>query len=316
MKAIGIVSEKIGGPELLEVVEVAKPVPAAEEVLLRVKAAALTPDELTWPETWYIHGDSAQPRPRPIIPGHEVSGIVEAVGGGVTAFQGGDEVYGLPRSDRDGAWAEYAIVTPNEIALRPRSVSHEECAALSLSALTAWQALFKQGNLQAGQRLLIQGAAGGVGNYAVQLAHLKGAYVIAVASGQHRETLLGLGADEVIDYTTTNFAEVVSDIDCIFDVVGASVIEASFKLLKPEGIYVGIASNAYNLVSKYAEQYQKKGVWFIVEANTDDLTQLARFTDEGHLKPLIEKVYPLEQARQAYERLSEGHLRGKIVLSV
>lgn len=315
MKAIGIVSEKIGGPELLEVVEVAKPVPAAGEMLLQVKAAALTPDELTWPETWYIHGDSAQPRPRPIIPGHEVSGIVEAVGGGVTAFQGGDEVYGLPRSDRDGAWAEYAIVTPNQIALRPRSVSHEECAALSLSALTAWQALFKKGNLQAGQRILIQGAAGGVGNYAVQLAHLNGAYVIAVASGQHRETLLSLGADEVIDYTTTNFAEVVSDIDFIFDVVGASVIEASIKLLKPEGIYVGIAGTS-NLVSKYAEQYQKKGVWFIVEANADDLTQLARFTDEGYLKPLIEKVYPLEQARQAYERLSEGHLRGKLVLSV
>ena len=105
MKAIGIVSENIGGPELLEVVEVAKPVPAAEEVLLRVKAAALTRDELTWPETWYIHGDSAQPRPRPIIPGHEVSGIVEAVGEGVTAFQVSDEVYGLPRFDRDGVWA-------------------------------------------------------------------------------------------------------------------------------------------------------------------------------------------------------------------
>ena len=316
MKAIGIVSENSGGPELLEVVEVAKPVPAAEEVLLRVKAAALTPDELAWPETWYIHGDSAQPRPRPIIPGHEVSGIVEAVGGGVTTFQGGDEVYGLPRPDRDGAWAEYAIVTPNQIALRPRSVSHEECAALSLSALTAWQALFKQGNLQVGQRILIQGAAGGVGNYAVQLAHLKGAYVIAVASREHRETLLSLGADEVIDYTTTNFAEVVSDIDFIFDVVGASVIEASIQLLKPEGTYVEIASNALNLISKYAEQYQKKGIGFIVEADTDDLTQLARFTDEGKLKPLIEKVYPLEQARQAYERLSEGHLRGKLVLSV
>jgi NADPH:quinone reductase-like Zn-dependent oxidoreductase len=315
MKAIGIVSENIGGPELLKVVEVAKPVPAAGEVLLRVKAAALTPDELTWPETWYILGDSSQPRPRPIIPGHEVSGIVEAVGAGVTAFQVDNEVYGLPRFDHDGVWAEYAIVTPNRIALRPRSVSHEESAALSLSALTAWQALFKKGNLQTGQRILIQGAAGGVGHYAVQLAHLKGAYVIAVASGQHRETLLALGADEVIDYTTTDFAEVVGNIDFIFDVVGASVIEASLKLLKPEGIYVGIAGTS-NLVSKYAELYQKKGVWFIVEANTDDLTQLAHLTDEGHLKPQIEKVYPLEQARQAYERLSEGHLRGKLVLQV
>lgn len=316
MKAIGIVSEKIGGPELLDVVEVAKPVPAAGEVLLRVKAAALTPDELTWPETWYIHGDSAQPRPRPIILGHEVSGIVEAVGGEVTAFHVGNEVYGLPRIDLGGVWAEYAVVPSNHIALRPRSVSHEESAALSLSALTAWQALFKQGNLQAGQRILIHGAAGGVGNYAVQLAHLQGAYVIAVASGQHRETLLSLGADEVIDYTTTNFAETAHDIDFIFDMVGASVIEASFKLLKPEGTYVGIATNAYTQVSKYAELYQKKGVGFIVEANTDDLTQLARFTDQGQLKPLIEKVYPLEQARQAYERLSEGHLRGKLVLSV
>ncbi|GHO60309.1 NADP-dependent oxidoreductase [Ktedonobacter robiniae] len=221
-----------------------------------------------------------------------------------------------PRFDRDGVWAEYAIVTPDRIALRPRSVIHEESAALSLSALTAWQALFKKGNLQAGQRILIHGAAGGVGNYAVQLAHRKGAYVIAVASGQHRETLLGFGADEVIDYITTNVAEAVSDIDFIFDVVGASVIEASFTLLKPEGTYVGIASNAYNLVSKYAEQYQKKGIWFIVEADTDDLIQLAHLTDEGHLKPRIEKVYPLEQARQAYERLLEGHLRGKIVLSV
>jgi NADPH:quinone reductase-like Zn-dependent oxidoreductase len=207
MKAIGIVSENIGGPELLKVLEVAKPVPAAGEVLLRVKAAALTPDELTWQETWYINGDSAQPRPRPIIPGHEVSGIVEAVGEGVTAFQVGNEVYGLPRFDHDGVWAEYALATPNRIALRPRSVSHEESAALSLSALTAWQALFKKGNLQTGQRILIQGAAGGVGNYAVQLAHLKGAYVIAVASGQHRQTLLALGADEVIDYTTTDFAK-------------------------------------------------------------------------------------------------------------
>jgi NADPH:quinone reductase-like Zn-dependent oxidoreductase len=281
-----------------------------------VKAAALTPDELKWPETWYIHGDSAQPRPRPIIPGHEVSGIVEAIGEGVTEFQVGDEVYGRTRFDHDGVWAEYVIVTPNQIALRPRSVSHEESAALSLSALTAWQALFKKGNLQAGQHILIHGAAGGVGNYAVHLAHLKGAYVIAVASGQHREILLALGADEVIDYTTTNFAEAVSDIDFIFDMVGASVIEASFKLLKPEGTYVGIASNAYNLVSKYAEQYQKKGIWFIVKADTDDLTQLARFTDEGQLKPLIEKVYPLEQARQTYERLLEGHLRGKIVLNI
>ena len=316
MKAIGIVSEKIGGSELLEVVEVAKPVPAAGEVLLLVKAAALTPEELTWPETWYVHGDSTQPRPRPIIPGHEVSGIVEAVGGEVTAFHVGDEVYGLPRIDLGGVWAEYAVVPSNHIALRPRSVSHEESAALSLSALTAWQALFKQGNLQAGQRILIHGAAGGVGNYAVQLAHLQGAYVIAVASGQHRETLLSLGADEVIDYTTTNFAETAHDIDFIFDMVGASVIEASFKLLKPEGTYVGIATNAYTQVSKYAELYQKKGVGFIVEANTDDLTQLARFTDQGQLKPLIEKVYPLEQARQAYERLSEGHLRGKLVLSV
>jgi NADPH:quinone reductase-like Zn-dependent oxidoreductase len=316
MKAIGIISENVGGPELLEVIEVAKPVPAAGEILLRVKAAALTPEELTWPETWYIHGDSTRPRPRPIIPGHEVSGIVEAVGEGVTEFQVGDEVYGLPRFNHDGVWAEYATVAPDQLALRPRSISHEESAALSLSALTAWQALFKQGNLQAGQRILIHGAAGGVGNYAVQLAHLKGAYVIAVASGQHRETLLSLGANEVIDYTTTNFAEVVSDIDFIFDMVGASVIEASFKLLKPEGTYVGIASNAYNLVGKYAEQYHKKGIWFIVEANTNDLAQLARFTDEGHLKPQIEKVYPLEQARQAYERLLQGHLSGKLVLRV
>jgi NADPH:quinone reductase-like Zn-dependent oxidoreductase len=316
MKAIGILSENIGGPELLEVVEIAKPVPAAGEVRLRVKAAALTPDELTWPETWYHHGESTQPRSRPIIPGHEVSGLVEAVGEGVTTFHVGDEVYGLPRFDRNGVWAQYAIVTPDRIALRPRSISHEESAALALSALTAWQALFKKGNLQAGQRILIQGAAGGVGNYAVQLAHLKGAHVIAVASGQHRENLLGLGADEVIDYTTTNVAEVARDIDVIFDVVGASVIEASFKLLKPEGIYIGIASNAYNLVSTYVEQYQKKGLWFIVEADTNDLTQLTHFTDEGHLKPLIEKVYPLEQARQAYERLLEGHLRGKLVLSI
>lgn len=315
MKAIGIVSENPGGPELLEVLEVAKPAPAAGEILLQVKAAALTPDELTWAETWYIQGDKAQPRPRPIIPGHEVSGIVEAVGAGVTGFQAGNEVYGLPRFDHNGVWAEYAIVTPDQIALRPQSVSHEESAALSLSALTAWQALFKKGNLQKGQRILIQGAAGGVGNIAVQLAHLKGAYVIAVASGQHRETLRALGADEVIDYTTTNFADVVSDIDFVFDMVGPSVIEASFKLLKPEGIYVGIAGGP-NQVREYVELYQKKGVWFIVEANSDDLTRLAQFTDEGHLKPQIEKVYPLEQARQAYERLSEGHLSGKLVLQV
>ena len=300
-----------GGPERLVYEDMPPPQPDQAEVMVRVYATGVIWTELTWDETYQT--EAGNPRALP-IPGHDVSGVVEKIGPGVTDLALGSEVYGLTAFDRDGAEAEYTIALQSELAPKPRSLDHVQAAAVPLSALTAWQALFDHGGLVAGQTVLIHGAAGAVGVFAVQLARWTGAQVIATASSRHRTLLGELGATQMIDYTTTHFEEVVPAVDLVFDLVGGDTLERSWKAVKPGGVLVSVVSPRPS--ADAIKGHDARFAWFVVEPNRDELIQIGALIDAGQLRPIIDAVFPLPQARQAYEQAVKGHTRGKIVLRV
>ncbi|MGZ3581180.1 MAG: NADP-dependent oxidoreductase [Ktedonobacterales bacterium] len=308
MKAIRIHGR--GGPEHLVYEDVPQPHPGPQEVLVHVAATAVIVNELTWDLTY----QSADGIPRSLpIPGHDFSGVVAEVGAHVTDIAAGDAVYGLIAFGRDGAEAEYAIALPDELAPKPRTLDDIQAATVPLAALTAWQALFTHGSLSRGQTVLIHGAAGGVGSYAVQFAHWAGARVVATASGRQSDFLRGLGVDEVIDYTTTRFENVVHDVDLGFDTVGGDTLARSWQVIKDGGVLVSVVSPPPK------EQSPRSGVrfsWFIVEPNSEDLRQIGMLLDVGGIRPIITQVFPLAEARRAFEEGLKGHARGKIVLQV
>ena len=278
---------------------------------MRVYAAGVIANELKWDVTYKTKAGS--PRALP-IPGRDLSGVVEAVGHGVTAPARGDEVYAMLDYGCDGAEAEFTIALPTELAPKPRTLDHMQAAAVPLTALTAWQALFVHASLAAGQTLLIHGGAGGVGVFAVQLARWTGAHVIATASARNREFLCDLGADEVIDYTTTRFEEVVHGVDFVFDTVGGETLQHSWQVVKPGGVLLSVVSPRPSF--EEAKAYDVRPVWFVVQPNREQLVQIGALIDAGKVRPIIDTVLPLSQARQAYEQGAKGHTRGKIVLRV
>jgi len=297
-----------GGPEQLFFEDAPLPEVRRGDVLLQVRATGITPTELTWDET-YQNADGA---PRiPSIPGHEVSGVVERMAPDVTDFQPGDEVYGLADFPRDGAAAEFAAVRAANLALKPRSIPHVQAAALPLSALTAWKALFEHAHLVAGQSVLIHGGAGGVGSLAVQLARWRRARVIATASRRDTAFVRSLGADDVIDYHATRFEEALGDVDVVLDTIGGETRERSWRLLRKGGALVTLVSP---IPTGVAEQHGVRGVFFIVRGNRGQLDQISALVDEGRLKPVIAEVLPLARAREAFELGAEIHSPGKIVL--
>jgi len=308
MKAIRI--HEVGGPEGMVYEQAPRPRLVSGDAMVEVHAAALTPAELTWKETWTDHSGKSR---LPIIPSHELSGVVAAVGEGVADLKPGDAVYGLTDFSRDGAAAEFVAVRAADLAPKPRSVGHLLAAAMPLSALTAWQALFNHGGLLAGQRLLIHGAAGGVGCFAMQLARAKGAEVIAVASGRHRDFLQELGANTVVDYETARFEDVAHGVDLVLDTVGGETLKRSWAVLKRGATLVSIAEPPPELDAARAGA---RGAFFIVEPNRAELSELARLTDAGQLRTFVSEVFALDRAREAYEKLLRGHLRGKVVLRV
>jgi NADPH:quinone reductase-like Zn-dependent oxidoreductase len=307
MKAIHLHGR--GGPDRLVYEDAPQPHPGSGEVLVRVHATSIIATELTWDETYQTASGNARSLP---IPGHDVSGIVEEIGPGVTTLARGSEVYALTAFDRDGAEAEYTIALPNELAPKPRSLDHVQAAAVPLSALTAWQALFEHASLGAGQTILIHGAAGGVGVFAVQLARWAGAHVIATASARHHEFLHELGATRIIDYTTQRFDEIVQHVDLVFDLVGGDMLKQSWKVVKPGGVLVSVVSPRPSF--EEAKAHDVRPVWFVVEPNREQLTHIGALIDAGHIRPFIADVLPLSQARQAYEQGLRGHMQGKIVL--
>lgn len=309
MKAICIHGR--GGPDHLVYEDAPQPHPGSGEVLVRVYAAGIIANELKWDVTYQT--TEGIPRALP-IPGRDLSGVVEEVGPEVTGFVKGSEVYGMLGYGRDGAEADYTLALPSELAPKPMTLDPVQAAAVPLSALTAWQALFDHAHLGAGQTVLIHGGAGGVGVFAVQLARWAGAQVIATASAHNREFLLELGAKEIIDYTNIRFEEVVHDVDLVFDTVGGETLQRSWQVIKPGGTLVSIVSPPPPFTER--KEQDVRFAYFIVEPNRDELIQIGELIDTGQLRPIIDRVFPLAQARQAYEQAIKGHTRGKIVLRV
>jgi NADPH:quinone reductase-like Zn-dependent oxidoreductase len=300
-----------GGPDDLVYEDSPQPHPGLGEVLVRVYATGVIANELKWDVTYQTKAGS--PRALP-IPGRDLSGVVEAVGPGVTTLVTGSEVYAMLDYGYDGAEAEYTIALPSELAPKPRTLDHVQAAAVPLSALTAWQGLFAHANLVAGQTVLIHGAAGGVGVFAVQLARWSGAQVIATASTRNGDILRELGASVVIDYTTTRFEEVVKPVDIVFDLVGGDTLQRSWQVVKPGGMLVSVVSPrpAADVTQGHAARF----AWFVVEPNREQLIHIGALLDAGHMRPIVETVLPLSEVRQAYEQAAKGHTRGKIVLRV
>ena len=295
-----------GGPEAFAYEEAPRPRPGEAEVLVRVHAAGVIHTELSWSTTSTT--PSGEPRPLPVIPGHEFSGEIAALGPEVRDVHVGDLVYGLNDWYRDGTSAEYCVARVSDLADKPSSVDHIHAAATPISALTAWQALVERAGLVAGQRVLIHGAAGGVGNLAVQLAHSRGARVTATASAANLEFVRSLGAEEVIDYRAQRFEDVVRDVDVVFDTVGGETLERSWGVLKPGGRLVTVAASGEQTTDE-----RIRAAYFIVEPSRTQLEEIARLIDAGALRPVVGAVFPLAEARQAYES-KPG--RGKVVLRV
>ena len=308
MKALRIHGR--GGAEHLVYEDAPQPQPGPGEVLVHVAASAIIFNELHWDLT-YQQSDGT-PRPTP-IPGRDVAGTVAEVGSGVTEWTVGDPVYALLAFGRDGAAAEYAIALPGELAPPPLTIDAATASVVPLSALTAWQALFPHAGLAAGQTILIHGAAGGVGTYVVQFAHWQGARVIASASERQRDFLRDLGADEVIDYTTTRFEEAVPPVDVVLDLVGGDTLARSWAVVRPEGIIVSVVSPPPDRETVPAD---KRFDWFIVEPSGAQLRTIATLIDAGHVRPIVDAIFPLADGRAAFEAAGAGHARGKIVLNI
>ena len=299
-----------GGPEQIVFEDAPVPVPGPGQVLIRVQAASIVPTELGWDET-YRNPDGS---PRiPTIPGHDVSGVVAALGPGAAGVAIGEAVYGLIDFPYDGSAAEYVVAPADQIAPKPLSLDHVHAAAAPLSALTAWQALFDHGNMTSKSRVLIHGAAGGVGAWTVQLAHWKGARVYATASARHADRLRDLGVNEVIDYATTRFEDVATEMNFVLDTLGGETRERSWKTLRPGGALVAISEP---IKQTPAARSDVKSLFFIVKPNRAQLVEIAGLIDLNKLRPTIETVYALSEARTAFERSQAGHLSGKIVLRV
>jgi len=308
MKAVRLQRE--GGPEQLLYEDAPEPELGAGDALIRVHATGITPAELTWAET-YRNCDGSERLPA--IPGHEVSGVVESVADGVSDVSIGDEVYALTSFCRDGGAAEYVAVHAADLAPKPKTVDHAQAAAVPLSALTVWQAFFEHARLTPGQRVLIHGAAGGVGGFAVQFARWHGAYVVGTASAENRDFLLRLGANEVIDYRQAQFEQAVRDADVVLDTIGGETRERSWQVLKPTGILVSLPGP---IPESEEAAHGKRGVFFIVQPNREQLGKIAASIDSGAIRPVIAETIPLAKARQAFERGVAGHTRGKLVLQV
>ena len=302
MKSISLRAR--GGPEALAYDEVQQPRPGEGEVLIRVHAAGVINTELSWVPTWTTQ--AGEPRPLPVIPGHEFSGEIAALGAGVTDADVGDLVFGLNDWYRDGASAEYCVARVADIAHKPAGVDHVHAAATPISALTAWQGLIEHGGLAAGQRVLIHGAAGGVGTVAVQLARWRGARVTATASSANLDFVRSLGADEVIDYRAQRFEDVVRNVDVVFDTVGGETLERSWGVLKPGGRLVTVAASGEQTTDE-----RIRAAYFIVEPSRTQLVEISRLIDGDALRPVVGAVFPLAEGRKAYQHKP---VRGKVVI--
>ena len=293
----------------MEYTDVPAPEINKDDVLIKVYATSINPVD------WKVREGKMEGLKLefPFILGWDVSGVIEKVGADVTDFKPGDEVYGRPDISRNGTYAEYVAVKANEIWFKPKSLDHKTAGAIPLAGLTAWQGIFDHGNLKAGQRILIHGASGGVGTFAVQFAKWKGAYVIGTASADNIQFLKELGADEVIDYKNEDFSKALKDVDVVFDTIGGETQAKSIEVIKPDGVIVSTIGiqNPDIWKAKHVE-----AIHYMAKSIPHELRQLADLFDEGKFKVVVAKVLPLKDVKEAHQLSQEGHTHGKIVINV
>jgi NADPH:quinone reductase-like Zn-dependent oxidoreductase len=304
MKAI-TATDRDAGVAGLTLREIPDPHAAENDVIVRVHAAGFTPGELEWPATWT---DRAGRDRTPTVPGHELSGVVVALGYGTTLLTVGQRVFGLADWARDGSLAELVAVEARNLAPLPADVDHVVAAALPISGLTAWQGLFDHGGLTVGQTVLIHGAAGGVGSIAVQLAVEAGARVFATGRADDRETVLGLGAHAFVDLAEADALAGIGEVDVVFDVIGGEVFERSLGVLRAGGTIVTIPAPAPR------QPENGRAVFFVVEPDRARLADLAQRVRDGRLKPIVGEVRPLEDTADAFAKRSP--VRGKTIIRV
>ncbi|WP_405952397.1 NADP-dependent oxidoreductase [Streptomyces prunicolor] len=306
-----ITQNALGGPEVLEVAEVERPAPRANEILIRVHAAGLNPTDWKHRATGGFLGEP------PFTLGWDVSGVVEAVGVGVARLAPGDEVFGmLSYPWGHGSHAEYVAAPARAFVHKPAGIDHIQAGALPLVSLTAWQALVENAQVQPGQRVLIHAAAGGVGHVAVQIAKARGAYVIGTASAAKHDFLRELGVDEAIDYRETDFSEAVKDVDVVLDMLGGETALKSLRVLRPGGIVVSIVPMGKPDFYEEAERLGVRAVRMLVDADRADMESIAELVEAGKLRATIAKTFPLADAAEAHALGGTGRTAGKLVLTV
>jgi NADPH:quinone reductase-like Zn-dependent oxidoreductase len=332
MKAI--IAETYGSPDVLELADVAEPQVGPNGVLVRIHASSVNPVD------WKLRKGLLSPIWNlrfPVIWGTDLSGVVEKVGGAVTLFKPGDEVYGFKHGKvaktYRGTYAEYAVIPENALARKPAKLSHEEAAAIPLAAVTAWQAMVEQGKLQAGQKVLIHAGAGGVGVCAIQIAKALGAYVAATAGPKNQDLLRELGADLPIDYTREKIEDRLSGYDLVLDGVGQSVWPASLRVLRRGGrlatLTVPIPEEKSGKLKFFSTTIAgvgagmlravfagKRLLVFSVKPRGGDLEKINALIEAGKLRPVIAKVFSLDQIAQAHGLSETGHVRGKLVIKI
>ncbi len=284
-------------------------VPTSKEVLIKVKSASVNPVD------WKIREGYLQPmlnHPLPLTLGWDVSGEVTEVGDQVSHLKVGDEVYSRPDIAKNGSYAEFITVVADEVAIKPKSLSWQEAAGVPLAALTAWQSLYEFAKLKEGERVLVHAGSGAVGQFAIQLAKIRGAYVYTTTSSKNTDLVLGLGADEAIDYKNEDFSE-LRDIDVVFDTIGGDTQANSWKTLKKGGRLVSITENPDEAI---ATNHGATGFFCFVQPNREQLEKLAEFADAGKLKVSIDSEFGLDQVADAHERSETGRAQGKIIINI
>ena len=311
MKAI--ILTDFGGVDQLVEAELPIPTINDDDVLIQVKAISINPVDA---KTRAGKGRAPLLKEfQPIILGWDVSGTITEVGKSVTDFKLGDDVFGMVNFPGHGkAYAEYVAAPASQLALKPSNISHEEAAATTLAALTAWQSMKTIGHIQPGQRVLIQAAAGGVGHFAVQFAKYWGAYVIGTASAANKEFVLGLGADQHVDYKNQRLEDATADVDFVLDSIGDETIDESLSVMKPGGIIISLPSGKNDLVTEKAAAKGVNGYKFMVQSNGDDMKDLAELLEKGIVKPHVYKVYSLTEMAEAHRQQETGKTVGKIII--
>ena len=292
----------------IEIIEVAKPKLQDKSVLVEVHAAGINPIDNI------LHAGYLQQMLElsfPHIMGYDVSGIVVEVGKDVRSVKVGDEVFARPNQEDAGSIAEFARIHENELAIKPKNMSHIDAASVPLAGLTAWQALVTKGNINCGDKVLIHAGSGGVGTLAIQIAKYFGAEVTTTTSSKNKDLVKSLGADLVIDYTTQSFENELSNYDLVIDAIGGDTLTKSFKVLKKGGRLVSIkGQDTENLAKEYGVNFE----WFFMSPDGEMLTEIASLISQGTIKTVIDSTYSMKQAPEAFELLAKGRAKGKIVI--